>query len=50
MTSTEFILIYSIGGTMTFAAGYLVGKLRAEDEATKMRRWWFNRHNKGERK
>jgi hypothetical protein len=50
MSAQEFILIYSIGGVMTFAAGYLVGKLRAEDDAARMRRWWFNRHNKGERK
>jgi hypothetical protein len=50
MSAQEFIIIYFIGGIMTFAAGYLVGKLRAEDDATKMRRWWFNRHNKGERK
>jgi hypothetical protein len=31
---------------MTFAAGYFVGKLRAEDEATKMRRWWMQRETR----
>ena len=50
MSAQEFILIYSIGGVMTFLAGYFVGKMKAEDEATRMRKWWFNRHNKGERK
>jgi hypothetical protein len=46
MTPIEFLLIYSIGGLIMFAAGYIIGSQRAESKAEQIRRWWFNRENR----
>ena len=46
MNAIEFIGIYAIGGSLMFSAGWFIGAQRAETEAEKMRRWWFNRENR----
>lgn len=46
MSAIEFIGIYAIGGSLMFSAGWFIGAQRAESEAEKMRRWWFNRENR----
>lgn len=46
MTPMEFLIVYAIGGGVMFAAGWFIGSQRAESEAERIRRWWFNRERK----
>jgi hypothetical protein len=48
MTPLEFLITYSIAGLVMFAAGYIIGSQRAENEAERIRRWWFNRERRNE--
>ena len=49
MSILEFFLTYLVGGGAMFAAGYIIGSQRAESEAERIRKWWFNRERRNER-
>ena len=46
MSAREFLITYSIAGVAMFTAGYLIGRSKAQSEAERIRRWWYNRINK----
>jgi hypothetical protein len=46
MNAIEFILTYTISGTLCFVAGWLLGVAKAEDEVTRIRRWWMQRETR----
>jgi hypothetical protein len=46
MSSIEFLVTYSIASIAMFAGGYLIGRSKAQSEADRIRRWWYNRGNK----
>lgn len=46
MSTLEFLITYSIASVAMFAGGYLIGRVKAQTEAERIRRWWFNRENK----
>jgi hypothetical protein len=46
MSIIEFLVTYSIAGIAMFTGGYLIGRSKAQSEADRMRRWWYNRENK----
>jgi hypothetical protein len=48
MSPIEFLITYSIAGIVMFAAGWIVGFQRAESEAERIRRWWFNRERRND--
>jgi hypothetical protein len=48
MTPLEFLTTYSIAGIVMFSAGWIIGSQRAENEAERIRRWWFNRERRNE--
>jgi hypothetical protein len=48
MSPIEFLLTYSIAGLVMFAAGRIIGSQRAESEAERIRRWWFNRERRND--
>jgi hypothetical protein len=49
MSTFEFLLTYLVGGGAMFAAGWIIGSQRAESEAERIRKWWFNRERRNER-
>ena len=46
MSTLEFLITYSIASVAMFIGGYLIGRSKAQTEAERIRRWWFNRENK----
>ena len=46
MSTLEFLITYSIASAAMFVGGYLIGRSKAQTEAERIRRWWFNRENK----
>jgi hypothetical protein len=48
MSPIEFLLTYSIAGIVMFTAGWIIGSQRAESEAERIRRWWFNRERRND--
>jgi hypothetical protein len=46
MSPIEFLITYSIAGIVMFTAGWIIGSQRAESEAERIRRWWFNRERR----
>jgi hypothetical protein len=46
MSTIEFLITYSIAGIAMFTGGYLIGRSKAQSEADRIRRWWYNRENK----
>lgn len=46
MSTLEFLITYSIASGAMFAGGYLIGRSKAQSEAERIRRWWFNRDNR----
>ena len=43
ITVSVFTLIASLA---MFIGGYLIGRSKAQSEAERIRRWWFNRDNR----
>lgn len=50
MTLTEFLLSYIVGGLAAGIAGYIIGAMRSETKSEEIRRWWFERENRFNRK
>ena len=46
MSTLEFLITYSIASVAMFIGGYLIGRSKAQTEAERIRRWWYNRENK----
>jgi hypothetical protein len=46
MSAIEFLITYSIASAAMFAGGYLIGRTKAQTEAERIRRWWYNRDNR----
>ena len=46
MSTLEFLVTYSIASVAMFVGGYLIGRSKAQTEAERIRRWWYNRGNK----
>jgi hypothetical protein len=46
MSAIEFFVTYTIAGVAMFIGGYLIGRAKAQTEAERIRRWWYNRINK----
>ena len=46
MSTLEFLVTYSIASLAMFTGGYLIGRAKAQTEAERIRRWWFNRENR----
>ena len=46
MSALEFLITYSIASAAMFIGGYLIGRSKAQTEAERIRRWWFNRENR----
>ena len=46
MSAIEFLVTYTIAGVAMFTAGFLIGRSKAQSEAERIRRWWYNRENK----
>ena len=51
MSDIEFIIIYLLAAGIGYGIGHIVGRHRAETEATRLRRWWRDREqrNRGDR-
>ena len=46
MSTLEFLVTYGIASGAMFVGGYLIGRAKAQTEAERIRRWWYNRENK----
>lgn len=46
MSTLEFLITYGIASGAMFVGGYLIGRAKAQSEAERIRRWWFNRQNR----
>ena len=46
MSAIEFLVTYIIAGVAMFTAGFLIGRSKAQTEAERIRRWWYNRQNR----
>ena len=46
MSTLEFLVTYSIASLAMFTGGYLIGRAKAQTEAERIRRWWYNRDHR----
>ena len=47
MNTDDLVITATLIGLLAYAAGYVMGTLKAETKAEQMRRWWYERERRG---